>query len=413
MATARPRERTADALVVGGGVLGCAIAWNLARLGAGHVVLCERRELGAATTSRAAALLSGVRSEPAQTALALETRRAILELEEELGDDLALHAVGSLHLAASEESERNLLELSRRAEACGEPLEWLTAAEAADRVPWLRTEETLRAGFLPRDGYIDPYLLAAAYARAARARGVELRTGVEVLEVVAEGGRVRGAATSDGFLATPMVIDAAGPWAGLLAARAGVHLPMAPVRSHYWITAVHPGFPADSPVVVLPDAAAYARPEVGGLLFGLREADSLARDPRRLPEDLAALRFDEDPQGWDTLAECAPALVRFCPTLDDLALAHYVSGPSTYTPDSRHVLGRLPSLDGFWAAAGCCGAGIAVSGGVGRALALAALGLETPFDLEPFRPDRFGSVDAFDPDFLVRCAAGRSRKRSG
>lgn len=413
MSSARSVERTADALVIGGGVLGCSIAWNLARLGAGRVVLCERLELGAATTSRAAALLSGVRSEPAQTALSLETRRAIAELEEELGDDLALHEVGSVHLAASEASEQSLLEFARRAQACGEPLEWLEADEAAARVPWLRTDEARRIAFVPRDGYIDPYLLAHAYARAARARGVELRTGVEVQEVLSANGRISGATTSEGHLSVPLVIDAAGPWAGLLAARSGAHLPMAPVRSHYWITAPGPDFPAESPVVILPDAAAYARPEVGGLLFGLREERSLSSDPRRLPADLAEFSFEKDPGGWEVLTECGPALARFFPALDDLPLAHYVSGPSTYTPDGRHVLGRLPALEGFWVAAGCCGAGIAISGGVGRAVASGALGLDSPLDLEPFRPDRFGPIDAFEAPWLARCASGRSRKRSG
>ncbi|MDP6539829.1 MAG: FAD-dependent oxidoreductase [Planctomycetota bacterium] len=404
---------SADALVIGGGILGCSIAWNLARQGAGRVVLCERGEVGAATTSRAAALVSGVRSDAAQTALALETRRAVAELREELGDDLALHEVGSLHLAASPESERTLEELSGRARKCGEPCEWLTPAEASSRAPWLRTVGVTRVAYLPRDGFIDPYLLAAAYARAARARGVEIRTGVEVLGISIEGGRIRGVTTSAGDLSVPLVFDAAGPWAGLLAAGAGEHLPMAPVRSHYWITAQHGDVPAGSPVVVLPDAAAYARPEVGRLLFGLRESTSIALDPRAVPADLADLRFESDPDGWETLEECAPAFARFFPALEHIPLEHYVSGPSSYTPDGRHVVGRLPSLDGFWVAAGCCGAGIAVSGGVGRALVLAALGLDSPFDLEPFRPDRFGSVDAFEPAWLARCAAGRSRKRSG
>ena len=122
------------------------------------------------------------------------------------------------------------------------------------------------------------------------------------------------------------------------------------------------------------------------------------------------MRFAEDPDGWDTLAECGEALTRFLPLLESIELKHYVSGPSTYTPDGHFVLGALPGVEGFLVASGCCGLGVAASGGFGRAIAELVLGAEGGLDLAPFRPDRFGRVDAFDASWLERCSKARRSK---
>ena len=137
---------------------------------------------------------------------------------------------------------------------------------------------------------------------------------------------------------------------------------------------------------------------------------SPAREPRELPEDLAGMKFSEDPDGWDTLAECGEAFARFCPMVESVELKHYVSGPSTYTPDGHFVIGALPETEGFLVATGCCGLGVAASGGVGRAIAELVLGEAGALDLEPFRPDRFGRVDAYEASWLERCAKARRSK---
>ena len=170
--------------------------------------------------------------------------------------------------------------------------------------------------------------------------------------------------------------------------------------------------PRQHPFTIIPEARAYTRPEVGGLLFGLREAQSVSVDPRTLPDDLANLSFGDD-QGWETLSEGAALLERFLPALPELAIQSYITGPSTYTPDGLFVLGAAPDVDGLLLATGCCGAGIAASGGIGRALAALAADQTPPFDLTPFQPGRFGAVDPFDPAFRRRCAQARSGKVSG
>jgi 4-methylaminobutanoate oxidase (formaldehyde-forming) len=402
-----------DFIVIGGGIFGCSIAWYLARAGAGKVTVVERQGLAAATTSRAAALLTRIRLKPGQTALGTETRRAIEELEEESGSSLEQHRVGSLHIAASPQTQAGLEELAAAAAEHSEPFEWIDPEETFKRIPWLQTERELRVGFMPEDSYLDPYQLAMTYAGAAKARGVEFLLETEVTGLMRSGDRITGVRTAGRDIEAGCVIDAAGPWAGILAAEAGWHLPLAPVRSHYWITAPGPLFPTDNPYVILPDAHAYTRPEVGGLLFGLRDRASLSCDPRELPADLAAPVFPADPEGWDVLIESGPGLQEFFPALAEAELAHYVAAPSTYTPDGQFVLGALPGVSGMLVASGCCGAGIACSGGVGRAIAELATDQASHFELEGCRPDRFGEIDSFSESWRELCAQGRSGKTSG
>jgi sarcosine oxidase subunit beta len=405
--------RNPDFLIIGGGIFGCAIAWNLAKRSAGSVLLLERRELATATTSMAAALVTRVRSEPGQTAIMGRTRESIEVLGAELGEPLDLHQVGGLQVAASDASVVKLQALEQLAIENKEAFLWIDRAEAEERVPWLDGSSAQKFALLPDDAFIDPYMLAMAYAKAARQHGAVIKTGCEVTQLAMTGQRVTGVMTNEGIINAGCVIDAAGPWAGLISQEAGWHLPMAPVRSHYWITATAAEFSKPQPFVILPDANAYARTEVGGLLFGLRDRASLTRDPRSLPTDLAQLHYEEDPQGWDVLEDRGPALATFFPGLENAEIAHYVAGPSTYTPDGQFVLGAIPDVDGFLVATGCCGAGIAASGGIGAAISDLAIDGRTSFDLKGCRTDRFGQIDAFSPEWLRRCALARSQKKSG
>lgn len=400
-----------DLVVVGGGVLGASVAWHFARLG-GTVTLFEREAIGAAATSRSAALLTRARSRPEVVPLVARTYQAIEELEAELAESLGLRRQGSLHAAAAPEQVKALRELVAGAEAAGLEARWIAPAEAAGLAPWLAPAALRACALMPGDGFLDPYLLASAYARAARRAGARVCTGVEVLGLLRDGGRIAGVETSGGAVRARAVALAAGAWSGGLAWPAGVGLAMAPVRSQYWITERGPLFPRRMPTVVLPDAGAFARPELGGLLFGLREHASMSLDGRSLPSDPARLPLGE-PGGWEALGEGAPVLSRFFPALEQVGIAHHVAGLSTYTPDGQFLVGPVASAPGLLVASGCCGAGVAASGGIGLAVASLAAGRRPPFDLAPFAPDRFGAVDPFSAAFRERCEQARSRKRSG
>jgi sarcosine oxidase, subunit beta len=409
----KPTSETADIVIIGGGILGCAIAYYLSRLSSARIVLVERRTLAEATTTRAAGLLTRARAATGLMPLIQETYQAIETLESELGESLGLRRVGSLHLAISRETKHNLMDLVKVARDAGLKPQWLDPEQAMALAPWLCLEEDEPAVFMPDDGFIDPYVFTHAYARAAKARGAIIWQNTAVTAIHRAGDQITGVTTDHGLIASPIVIDAAGVWAGLLSAQVGCHLPMAPVLSHYWITTPHTLFPREQPIILMPDAKTYTRPEGNALLFGLRETQSVSVDPHTLPADMNDLVMGFDREGWGCLIDGAPALLKFFPRLERIEIAHYVFGLSTYTPDGLFLLGGLPDLNGFLAATGCSGAGVAASGGIGLAAAELALGQTPTFDLEPFRLDRFGTVDPLSASFRQRCADARSRKTSG
>jgi 4-methylaminobutanoate oxidase (formaldehyde-forming) len=405
--------RGADVIIIGGGILGCAIAYFLSRMQVGKVVLLERRMLAEANTSRAAGLLTQARTMPVLSSLVRETYLAVQDIEETSGESLELRKVGSLHVAVAEKEKEKLKTLLETASRMGIGAEGIKPEEAMKLVLWLELPPGASAILTPHDAFADGYLLAQGYARAAKANGVTLIQNTAVKSISLHHDEVNGVLTSEGFVSAPVVIDAAGVWAGLLAWELGMGLPMAPVRSHYWFTAADPLFDRNQPFVILPDARAYTRPEGDTLLFGLRESNGVSVDPRRLPDDLSGFMIGRPEDEQESLIEGFPLLHPFFPDLEKVGIAHYITGLSTYTPDSLFVLGPVPGIKGFLVATGCCGAGIAASGGIGRAIAELAAGLPSTFDLSPFRVDRFGPVDPMSAAFQKRCADARSRKVSG
>ena len=403
----------ADLVIVGGGIFGCAIAYYYSRDNPGKkVVLLERNGLNNAATSRAAALMTVVRPKRSYIPLSLETYEVISHLEKELKESLGMQRVGMLHVAGSERTVNALVELEGIALEFGREVSTLSPSESRQLVPWLKTDELLKNSFMPGEGFCDPYLLGTFFARCAQQKGAILKQGVEVEGLIIENNCVLGVSTSIGKIQAEVVVDAAGVWAPILAHQAGFGLPMAPVRSQYWITDRADFLPPNSPMVLLPDAQAYTRPESGALLVGIRESRSLVTSPVNLPNDLSGFSFSSD-GGLADLAESGPKLARFFPKFYDAGIKHYIAGFSGYTPDGQLVLGAVPGMQGLLVASGCCGAGISVAGGVGLGIASLAAGSVNPFDFSEFRLDRFGSVNAFDPEWLNRCAEARSRKVSG
>jgi 4-methylaminobutanoate oxidase (formaldehyde-forming) len=399
-----------DHVIVGGGIIGASVAYHLARESDGSILLVERNALASAASSQAAGLVLQVSTNSTKTPLARLTREIIDILADELGEDVGFHMVGSLRLAASDERISELDGMAAEAARHEIPFEWLKPQAAADLVPWLDLSSVRKISFLPTDGYVDPYLLSMAYVRAAAARGVEIRQRTAVIDVLTTNGRVVGVDTSEGRIDSESVIDAAGAWAAILSARVGYPLPMAPVRSHYWITKPDPAHGGDHPVITMPDAGAYARPDVGAILLGIQEQHSATFDARELPDDPAVFSPTVGEEHWDRLAEAAEGVGRFFPGIVDAQFVNYVAGLSAYTPDGKIILGPVPDLSGFLAAAGCCGSGIAHSAGIGSAIADLALGRAPSIDITAFRPDRFGPIDPFSAEFRDRCAAARANK---
>ena len=374
------------------------------------MLLLERNELASAASSRAAGLVLQVSSKGAKTPLARLTVETFPHLEDELGDSVGFHPVGSLRIVGDAVRKAELEAMTADAPSAGIGVEWPDRRDLARMVPWLDTENVTSAAFVPSDGYIDPYLLTMSYVRAAQARGADVRPRKGVRDIIVERGTATGVITDTGRVSSGTVIDACGVWAALLSQRVGFALPFAPVRSHYWIIEPSALTAGEHPVTVLPDAAAYTRPEVGGLVLGVQEPNCAAFDARDLPEDPAAFSATHGEEHWDILAAAYDDLVRFYPGVKEAAFSGYISGLSSYTPDGHIILGPVPGVSGFFAAAGDCGSGVTLSAGMGDAIADLAMGHASQFDLSAFRPDRFGEVDPYSAEFRERCAAARASK---
>lgn len=411
----RPPPDYSEVLVVGGGIWGLSAAWRLAQAGVGRVTVLERRPmLACGSTPRAAALLSRARDDAATAALVRETYTAIEEAERVIGEDLGLIRNATLYVAGTDTGAEALSQRMAANAARGERVETLSPAEAAARVPWLDASAVTGAHLMPDDGFTDPARLAMAFAAAARTAGATIHTGIGVARPLVEGGRVTGVELTDGSrLRADKVVLASGVWAPMLLATVGLGIGTAPVRSQYWITERDRRFAGRHPTVILPDIAAYARPELGALLFGLREEASFAADAGAVPDDLDDLHLDDSDRGMAALEAGWEAMARYCPALHDVGLPHHVSGPSGYTIDGKFILGEPAALPGLILAAGCCGAGIAASGGIGRAVTALVTGTAPPADLSAFAPDRFGALTPLDAAIGAACAARRSAKRDG
>jgi 4-methylaminobutanoate oxidase (formaldehyde-forming) len=376
----------ARVVIVGGGILGCAAAWHLARAGVREVLVLERDDLNAATTSQAAGLIGQLRTSAVKSAIVGQTLADIAHLEA-AGLVSGFKRTGSLRLALTAEREQEIREQVGAARRFGVEATLVGADDVARLAPGVETAKDHPAAWMPNDGYAEPYTLATAYATAARRLGVTFVTGCEVLGVRAAGGRARGVTTRDADVEAEAVVIAAGAWTSALAARAGSAVPAFAVRHQAWVTAPMDWLTPAFPVVRVPDRLAYLRPEVGGLMLGFFETTPLG-------VDIAAhdgFSVAATPRDRDVLTVHAAALVEVVPGLGEAPVVGGTAGVPTYTPDGHFVVGELPGVAGAFVATGCCAHGIAGSGGVGRAVAEAVTGETPTLDPGPMAPGRFGA----------------------
>lgn len=402
-----------DVIIIGGGILGGAIAFYLAKRGVENILLLERNTIAHGNSSLAAGLLTRGRFKPDLIPMVMETYLAIHEVESVTRRSLNVRRTGCLYAAVSSEHQKSLRELAVISTNGGLKVEWLDTTSASHLLPWMRLPRDASVVFMPDDGYVDGYTLASGYIKAAHALGVHIRENTEVTKIVRQGDYVSGVMTASEKINANIVIDAAGVWAGVLAYEIGINLPMAPIRSHYWVTEANPQFSPEQPFVILPDARAYARPEGNRLLFGFRERESVSVHPFDLPDTMNGLTFKQDANGWQTLMEGAPDMSLYIPLIEQIQISNYVRGLSNYTPDGNFVLGEYPGLTGFIAATGCAGAGIAMSGGIARLIADLIMGQRPYIDPTPHKIQRFGEIDPMSYEFIHLCAVTRAGKVSG
>ena len=409
------RSANADIIVIGSGTIGTAIAYYLTKYHPGKIILIEKNSLGSGATSWAASLINRIRTKETHIKMVLETYRAIEELEMLLGTSLGAREVGCIHIASSEQSKvylDHLIALSKQYSVRGEKL---LPAEIQHFLPWINKKEVKSGFYMPDDLFIDGYILASSYARMAKNLGASVIQQKEVVEILADNGKVIGVKLDDGStISTQTVIHAGGAWSNLLLTSHLVKLPMAPVRSVYWLTKPMPVlFPHSMPITFIPDAGVYTRPESGAMLFGIRDMESKNFNPKDLPDEYNGYSFISDEAQWKILLNEGKRFKSFFSDLFETPLIRSVSGLSTYTPDGNPIIGKSKYLDGYYAATGCNGAGIALSGGYGRLIKNMILE-EKPFvDCIDFDVDRFNDIDPFSKAFGKLCSVSRAGKRNG
>jgi glycine/D-amino acid oxidase-like deaminating enzyme len=375
----------AAAVVIGAGAFGAATAYHLARRGL-DVALLDQHALGSQTSPRAAGLTSQADPVPVLARLRREAGDAFVRFEEEMGRAVGYHRSGSLRAAYTEAGEVRVHEGLATAQALGIPAALISPAEAERLAPHFTAGAPRAILHVPDDGWLDPARLAIAFAARATELGARALPFTRVTGLIAEGGRVAGVATDRGEIRAPVVVDAAGAWTARVAAGAGLRVPLVPVRHQLLVTEPIAGVAPLQPIVRIVEASVYVRYEQGGLLFGGYEDAPRVVDAATLPP---AFQIADLPLDLAVLRALIDEVGDHFPALRTARVAIHRGGLPTMTADGRPLLGRVPGLEGFFVASGCCVGGLGLSPAAGRALAdLIADGKSEP-DLGPLSVERF------------------------
>jgi len=405
---------TSDIIIIGGGIIGNAIAYYLSMKTHARIVVIEQNHLCSGSTSLAGSLITKLRGNTQLIPMVEETHRAVSFLKDFIPDSINENRVGCLHVAISNDSVKSLEQLKNIADDFNIDTETVTSAWIRNHIPWLKTAEIQKALFAHDEFLVDGTQLGLVYAAAARKMGVKYLIHTEVTQLLAENGKVTGVNTSCGQFTAEVVIDAAGIWSNRLLSALNVLLPYAPVRSVYFITEPNPEkYPPNQPVCILPDASAFTRPWDGALLFGIRDKNSPATHPLRLHHDLHDQSFISPCEMWDILKNQAATLLSLMNEPDNLKIGRNVAAPCAYSYDGNPLIGKVAGFEGLFAATGCSGGGIAASAGIGRLMAELVLNEPTFVQPEPFNPARFPEADPYSDEFMEQCSRQRSGKKSG
>lgn len=368
----------ARVVIVGGGIVGCSVAYHLTLRGCADVVLLERRQLTCGTTWHAAGLVGQLRATYNLTRLAQYTTELYATLERETGQATGFKQIGSLAVASNEERFEELKRGASMASCFGLKVDVLSPGQAKELYPLLRTDDLVGAVHLPRDGQTNPIDTAQALAKGARSRGARILEGVKAEEIVVEGGRAVGVRTASGDIGADVVINCAGMWARELGARAGTTVPLHAAEHFYIVTEPIPGLPRNLPVLRDADQCTYMKEDAGKLLVGWFEPMAKPWGMAGIPETFS---FDTLPEDLDHIEPLLEGAMRRVPALAKAGIQLFFNGPESFTPDVRYLLGETPEVKSLFVAAGFNSIGIQSAGGAGKVLADWVVDGHPPVDL--------------------------------
>ncbi|UCC43105.1 MAG: FAD-binding oxidoreductase [Candidatus Zixiibacteriota bacterium] len=371
-------QAKADIVIIGGGIVGTAVAFYLARERMGSVVLVEKEKfLGAGSTAKAA---GGVRAQfhnKANIEMSMLSKRLLCRFKEDTGADAAFDQVGYLFLLSDDKDIRVFQDSYKLQKSLGLDVHLLKPDEIARRAPHVRIDDIKMATFCPDDGLIDPHEFVTGYEQAARRYGAEFRLESEVLDIGVTSGRISGVRTANGEISTPLVINCAGAYSGKIARMAGADVSIKPYRRQCVTTGELDSVTPDLPMVVDVRTGFYCHPESKGLLLGWSDKSVKA-----------SFDISIDPDYTDSILELA--LDRL-PQLETAEVANQWAGLYETTPDHRAIIGWAGEVDGMFHNTGYSGHGLMHAPAAGLITSEILAGKKPSVDVESFSPQRFAA----------------------
>ncbi len=386
----------ARVVIIGGGVIGCSVAYHLTKLGWQNVVLLERKQLTSGTTWHAAGLIAQLRATANMTKLARYSQELYGTLEAETGVATGFKRVGSITVALSHERREEIYRQAAMARAFGVDVEEISPAEVKAKYEHLNIDGVTGGVYLDKDGQGDPTGIALALAKGARQRGAQVIERTCVTGITRQGRRVTGVDWQQdgarGHVAADMIVNCAGMWGHAVGRMAGVNVPLHACEHFYIVSEPIAGLGA-LPVLRVPDECAYYKQDAGKMMLGAFEPSAKPWGMAGIPQDF---EFDQLPEDFDHFEPVLEAAVHRMPMLADAGIHTFFNGPESFTPDDAYHLGLAPEMDNVWVAAGFNSIGIQSAGGAGMALAQWMEDGAKPFDLgdvdiarmQPFQGNR-------------------------
>jgi glycine cleavage system aminomethyltransferase T/glycine/D-amino acid oxidase-like deaminating enzyme len=368
----------ARTIIIGGGIIGCSVAYHLGKLGWTDTVLLERKKLTSGTTWHAAGLVRASLYTENLTRLAKYTVDLYTNLEAETEQATGFVQPGSISVATNAERWEELRRGADMLAAFDVEAHAISAADAQAKWPLLNVEDVIGAIWYPKDGKCNPADVTMALARGARRSGTRIFEDTAVDEVLVENGRAVGVRTDKGLIRAEYVVCAAGMWSREIGRKLGVSIPLQACEHFYVVTEPMDGLTPDLPVMRDMDACAYYKEDAGKLLIGAFEPLAKPWAVDGIPEDFA---FGELPEDFDHFAPILEGAMHRVPALQTVGIRKFFNGPESFTADQRYILGPAPELKNFFVAAGFNSIGIQSAGGAGMALAHWIAHGEPPFDL--------------------------------
>ena len=376
----------ARVVVIGGGIIGCSVAYHLAQMGWRDVVLLERDRITSGTTWHAAGLMVtfGSTSETS-TEMRKYTRDLYARLEAETGVATGFNPVGFIEVACDPDRLEEYRRVSAFNRFCGVDVHEISAAQVGELFPLARTDDILAGFYVKEDGKVNPVDVTMSMAKGARLLGAKIFEQVPVTDVLQRRGVVTGVSTPYGDIEAEYVVNCAGMWARQLGARAGINIPLQASEHYYLITDKIPGIDPDWPVLEDPGSYGYFREEVGGMMVGLFEPVCAPWRVEGIPEDFS---FGDLAPDWERMGQYVEKAMNRVPILHDTGVKKFFCGPESFTPDLAPVVGEAPELRNYFVAAGLNSIGILTGGGLGRVLAHWIVTGRPDVDITGFNIDR-------------------------